>query len=425
MGDGDAHLGHVLVEERFGLGQILDARTDIEGLAAAIALAQQRLAHHDRIERRDEGAHRQPIDRRRGDDRHFAHAGQRQLQRARDRRRGQRQDVHLGAQLFQLLLVGDAEMLLLVDDDEAEVLELDRLAEKRVGADDDVDLAVGDALLHPGEFGCGNEPRGLADMHRIAAQPVGKGLHVLAREQRGRHHDRDLLAVHRGDEGGAQRHFGLAEADVAANEPVHRPAGGEIGEHGGDGGLLVVGLLVGKAGAELVIKAAVDGEPRRLAQLPLGGDLDQFARHLADAVLHPRLARLPGGRAEPVELDAGFFRAVARQKLDVLDRQEQFVAAGVMDFQAVVRRAGGLDGAQADEAADAVIDVDDDVAGGQARHLGDEILRALDLPARANEPLAQNVFFGDQRDIGGREAGIEAEHGERGLGAGERQRLRP
>ena len=162
VGDGDAHLGHVLVEERFGLGQILDARADIEGLAAAIALAQQRLAHHDRIERRDEGAHRQAVDRRRGDDRHFAHAGERQLQRARDRRRGQRQHVHLGAQLLELLLVGDAEMLLLVDDDEAEVLELDRLAEERVGADDDVDLAVGDALLHPGEFGGGDEPRGLA-----------------------------------------------------------------------------------------------------------------------------------------------------------------------------------------------------------------------------------------------------------------------
>ena len=58
VGDGDAHLRHVLVEERLGLGEILDARADIERLAAAIALAQQRLAHHDRIERRDEGAHR-------------------------------------------------------------------------------------------------------------------------------------------------------------------------------------------------------------------------------------------------------------------------------------------------------------------------------------------------------------------------------
>ena len=117
-------------------------------------------------------------------------------------------------------------------------------------------------------------------------------------------------------------------------------------------------------------------------QLPLGGDLDQLAGDLADAVLHPRLARLPGDAAEPVELDARFLGAVARQQFDVLDRQEQLVAAGIVDFEAIVRRAGGLDGAQADEAADAVIDVDDDVAGGKARDLGDEIFRALRLCRR-------------------------------------------
>ena len=89
---------------------------DVERLAAAVALAQQRLAHHQRIERRHEGAHRQPVDRRRGDDRELAHAGERQLQGARDRRRGQRQHMHLGAQLLELLLVRDAEVLLLVDD---------------------------------------------------------------------------------------------------------------------------------------------------------------------------------------------------------------------------------------------------------------------------------------------------------------------
>ena len=204
--------------------------------------------------------------------------------------------MHLGAQLLELLLVGDAEMLLLVDDDEAEVLELDGLAEQRMGADDDVDRALGEFLLHPGQLGGGDEPRGLRDVHREVAQAVGEGLGVLAREQGRRHHDRDLLAVHGGDEGGAQRHLGLAEADVAADQPIHRPAGGEVAEHRGDGGLLVVGLLVGKAGAELVVEPAADRKLRRLPQLPLGRDLDQLAGHLADALLHPRLARLPGGR---------------------------------------------------------------------------------------------------------------------------------
>ncbi len=123
MGDGDLHLGHVPVEELLHLAEVLDARADIEALAAAIALAQQRFAHDQRIERRHEGAHRETIDRRRGDDGELAHAGHGELERARDRRRGQRQHMHLGAQLLQLLLVADAEMLLLVDDDEAEILE--------------------------------------------------------------------------------------------------------------------------------------------------------------------------------------------------------------------------------------------------------------------------------------------------------------
>ena len=114
-------------------------------------------------------------------------------------------------------------------------------------------------------------------MQRIAAQPVAEGLEMLARQQRRRHHDRDLLAVHRGNEGGAQRDLGLAEADVAADQPIHRPAGGQIVEHGGDGGVLVVGLVVGETGAELVVEAGGDRKPRRLAQLPLGRDLDQFA----------------------------------------------------------------------------------------------------------------------------------------------------
>ena len=121
--------------------QVLDARADIEALAAAILLAQHRLADRDAVERRHEGAHRQAIDRRRGDQAHVAHAGQRQLQGARDRRRGQRQHMDVGAQLLQPLLVRDAEMLLLVDDQQAEILELDALGQQRMGADDDVDRA--------------------------------------------------------------------------------------------------------------------------------------------------------------------------------------------------------------------------------------------------------------------------------------------
>ena len=154
------------------------------------------------------------------------------------------------------------------------------------------------------------------------------------------------------------------------------------------------------------------GEPGRLAQMALGRDPDEVGRHLEDARLHPRLARLPGAAAEPVEIDRGLLRAVARQQLDVLHRQEQLVVAGVVDFQAVVRRAGGLDGLEADESADAVIDVDDEIAGGEARHLGDEVLRALRRLARPHQAIAENVLLADHGEALGLEALLEPEHGE-------------
>ena len=50
------------------------------------------------------------------------------------------------AHLLQALFVADAEALLLVDDQQAEVLKLDVLREDAVGADEDVDLAGLDFL---------------------------------------------------------------------------------------------------------------------------------------------------------------------------------------------------------------------------------------------------------------------------------------
>ena len=66
--------------------------------------------------------------------------------------------MHLGAQLLELLLVHDAEMLLLVDHEQPEVAKLDRLAEQRMGADHDVDGTVGDALLHPRKLRVRHQP---------------------------------------------------------------------------------------------------------------------------------------------------------------------------------------------------------------------------------------------------------------------------
>ena len=168
----------------------------------------------------------------------------RQVERARDRRRAQRQDIDLAAELLEPLLGRDPEALLLVDDDEAEILEPDVLAEQSVRADHDVDGAVGETGQGRG-LGLGaDEPRQQPDLEREGREALAERRVVLGGEDRRRHEDGHLLAVLGGLEHGPQRDLGLAVADIADDEPVH--------------GLLLlhVGLDLGR-GAELVDRLLV------------------------------------------------------------------------------------------------------------------------------------------------------------------------
>jgi hypothetical protein len=329
--------------------------------------------------------------------------------------------MHFGAQFLQPLLVADAEMLLLVDDDEAKVLEANGFAQDRVGADDDVDCAFSGAFLHLAGLRRADHARELADADRQAGEAIAEVLGMLAREQGRRCDDHGLLAVDRGGERGAQRDLGLAETDVAADEPVHRPSGGQIVERRLNRALLVRRLLVGKAGAEFVVEALRNGEARRGVHHPLGGDTDELAGHFAHALLEPRLARLPARAPEPVEL-AGF-RAVARQQFEVFDRQEEPVTAGVVNLEAVVRRARGLDRLKADEAPDAMVDMNDEVAGGERARLRQHVLGAAPAPRLADEPVAENVLLADDGEVRRLESLFERDHGQRQRAGARRLRL--
>ena len=87
---------------------------------------------------RDGGLNRQAIARRRFDQRHVAQADQRHVQRARNGRGGEGERVDVFAHFFQAFFVGDAEALLFVDDEQAEVLKLYVFGEQAMRADDDV-----------------------------------------------------------------------------------------------------------------------------------------------------------------------------------------------------------------------------------------------------------------------------------------------
>ncbi len=68
----------------------------------------------------------------------------------------------------------------------------------------------------------GEEPAEHLDADRVAGEAVGERVAVLGGQQRGRGEHGHLLAVLDRLERGADRHLGLAEADVAAQQAVHR-----------------------------------------------------------------------------------------------------------------------------------------------------------------------------------------------------------
>ena len=305
--------------------------------------------------------------------------------------------MHIGAKALELLLVLDPEMLLFINDNKAKALEPDLITEHRMGADDDLEGAVLQPCPRLGGVPGRHHPRQVAHLDRPAGEPLAEGLEMLPRQQGRRADDGHLLPAHGHDKGGPQRDLGLAEADVAADQSIHRRALAEVLQHIADGVQLVVRLLIGEAGAELVEQPLRRHNGGRGPQRPLGRKRDQPLGHVAQTGLGLGLARLPARAAQPVQLRPVGLRAVAGQEVDVLDRQIQFAVAGVEQFQTVVRGLLDLQRLQPLIASDAMIQVDHQIAGRQGRGLGQEVGRPP-LLLRPGQPVAQHVGLGDDGD---------------------------
>ncbi len=147
------------------------------------------------------------------------------MQGARNGSGGESERVHVLAHFLEAFFVGDAEALLLVHDEQAEILELYVLRKEAVGADDNVDLAgfeVGENFLL---FGGAAEAAEHFDAHGKCGEALFEGFEMLESENGGGSKNGDLFAVGDGFEGRAHGDFGFAVADVAAQEPIHRRRG--------------------------------------------------------------------------------------------------------------------------------------------------------------------------------------------------------
>ena len=236
----------------------LDAVVDEEHLPAALELRANRALDHRRVELHDLRLDRQPVARRRLDHRHVANADQRHVQRPRNRRRRHRQHVDLLPELLDLLLVRDAEALLFVDDEQAEVAEDDVLRQQPVRADDDVDLPGGEIGQRLLLFLLCPEAADHVDAHRESRRSAPCSVRrcwnasTVVGASNG-----DLLAVDHGLERRAHRDFGFSVADVAAEQPIHRRRRLHVARDVGDRALLVGRQLVLEDVGELLLPVRV------------------------------------------------------------------------------------------------------------------------------------------------------------------------
>ena len=181
------------------------------------------------------------------------------------------------------------------------------------------------------------EPAEELDPDRVGRVPVGERLGVLAGQQRrGRQHRRLRPVLHRLEDG-AHRHLGLAEADVAADQTVHRPRLFHVRLDVVDRLELVLGLDEAERALHLGLPRCVGAEGVALHGQPAPVELHQLVRHLAGRGARLGPGALPVGPAHLRER-RGLAPAVRRDGLDLVDRQVQPVAAAVLQDQVV---AGG------------------------------------------------------------------------------------
>src|SRR5439155_14482179 len=187
-----------------------------------------------------------------------------------------------------------------------------------------------------------------------------------------------------------------AEADVAADEPVHRPRRLEVLLDRLDRALLVLGLPIRELGLEALQPLVTQVEGLAFGLLAAGVERKEIARKLPQALAGPALQVLPGLAAELGERGrAGIRPDVARHLADLLVRDIEAVLAPEGEQQVVAGDAGDLLRLEGLQAADAVVLVDDVVARAE---VGEALESAPKSGVRPGRTLAEDLRVGRQHE---------------------------
>ena len=251
-------------------------------------------------------------------------------------------------------------------------------------------------------LGLGPEARHHRHPHRKIAEALGEGEEVLLGQDRGRRQHRRLLAAQHRHQRRAQRHLGLAVADVAADEAIHRHPVLHVGQDRLDGLLLIRRLVEGEGLLErpehrVRRREGVPGQRR-----PLRVELHQLLGDLARLRRHPASLLLPGPGPQLVEPHGiGLAARIPVDQADAIDGQVDR-AAVVLELQEVLRNAAHGELLEPAVAADPMLVVDDEIA---LRDLAEvtETGRLRRRPGLARGARAEDLLLGDDDQTIGRQ----------------------
>ena len=246
-------------------------------------------------------------------------------------------------------------------------MELDFLIKQLVRADNQVDHATLQLVEDFFLFGCGLIARDQLNLDRIAREALHRGQVVLTGEHGGGHQNGGLFACKHAFHDCTQGNLGLTEANVTAQQAIHRARGFHIALDFFNAAQLIVGLVVGEGLLELALPDIVVREGEALEASTLSVELDESGGQFLGGCLGTRAGALPVRTAQLVE--PYFFRLAAA---DVLGNEVergggdvQKIGAREGDFDEVTRCAVDHHAFHADVPANAVMLMHHEVAGGQ------------------------------------------------------------
>ena len=246
--------------------------------------------------------------------------------------------------------------MLLIDNEEAELLEGDVLREEAMGGDNQVDLAASKGRDDLRLTSMGDAPREEFEAEGVGGEAAAEGLDVLEGEHGCWHEHGHLAPRLEGGEGGAKGNLGLPVPHIAHDHPVHRAWSRKVALHRLNGGELVGGFAIREGGLEL-------GEPRAprlqrcaVRQLARRVDAQQLIGKIIGRLLGALFRATPLATAKPAELRM-IRSGVARDARKLLYRNEDTITAAIFNLQIVTRVIGTATANHLDECADSVVDM--------------------------------------------------------------------